>query len=220
MPTVSVEDYLKSIYLLEQRTGARVKTKAIADKLEISLPSVTSMLKSLADDGLVEYQKYKGVKLSESGSLIALKVVRKHRLIELFLVNTLEYTWDEVHQEAERLEHAISDELASRIEQYLSFPLFDPHGDPIPTADGQIAESGAIPISQASLEQPVRMTRVLDQSPELLRYLDRVGLVPGSVARVLEVLAFDGQVIVSVEERDAVSLSREVASRILVEVDE
>jgi len=219
MPTVSVEDYLKSIYLLEQRTGTRVKTKAIADKLEISLPSVTSMLKSLADDGLVEYQKYKGVTLSESGRLVALKVVRKHRLIELFLVHTLEYTWDEVHQEAERLEHAISDELASRIEQFLSFPLFDPHGDPIPTADGQVAESGAVPISQAALGHPVRMTRVLDQSPELLRHLDRVGLVPGSVARVLEILSFDGQVIVSIEGRDSVTLSREVASRILVEAD-
>ena len=108
MPTISVENYLKTIYKLENRADDRVKSKGIADELEISLPSVTSMIKSLSDEGLVDYEKYRGVMLTDEGTRLALKVIRKHRLVELFLVETLGYSWDEVHAEAERLEHAIS----------------------------------------------------------------------------------------------------------------
>ncbi len=219
MPTISVENYLKAIYKLEQRRADRVKTKEIAEALEISLPSVTSMLKSLAQDDLVDYQKYKGVTLTSVGNKAALKVIRKHRLVELFLVKTLEYTWDEVHAEAERLEHAISDDLAARMERFLAFPRFDPHGDPIPTADGEIVESTAIPLDQAEAGDRITMERVLDQDPEVLRYLQRIEWIPGRAGTVEEVLSFDGQMFLDLDETGRVSLSRSLASRILVHVE-
>ncbi len=216
MPTISVENYLKAIYVLEQQNGGRVKTKEVADQLEISLPSVTSMLKSLSGDGLVDYQRYHGVTLTEEGLRLALTVVRKHRLVELFLVDTLGYTWDEVHNEAESLEHAISDELAQRIERYLGSPRFDPHGDPIPTADGQVFRHEAIPLDQAEVGVMLKLKRVLDQDPEVLRYLDRVGLTPQTDCFVQEVLPFDGQMFLVLDGDRHVSLSKALATRLLV----
>ncbi len=221
MHTISVENYLKAIYHLEQREGGRVKTKAIADALDISLPSVTSMLKSLSSDDLVVYERYKGVTLSNSGRLAALKVVRKHRLVELFLVSTLDYSWDEVHHEAELLEHAVSDELAARIEAFLDFPQFDPHGDPIPAADGTLPSRDAQSVSLATLTAGDHATveRVLDQDPELLRHLTRVGLTPGASVRVVEVLPFDGQMSLDVIGAPApVSVSRSLSHILMVSV--
>ncbi len=219
MHTISVENYLKAIYHLEQRDGGRVKTKSIAGALDISLPSVTSMLKSLSADDLVVYERYKGVTLSESGRLAALKVVRKHRLIELFLVSTLDYSWDEVHHEAERLEHAISDDLAARIESFLDFPQFDPHGDPIPAADGTLPsrEAHALPLSSLASGSMACLERVLDQDPELLRHLTRIGLVPGARVSILEVLPFDGQVNLNIEGSDEpTSVSRALSNILIV----
>ena len=137
MTTISVENYLKAIYQLAQLESP-VKTKAVADSLDVSLPSVTSMMQSLSGDEMVVYTPYKGVTLTEKGRAAALSVIRKHRLVEMFLVQTLDYTWDEVHAEAEQLEHAISNELAQRMDDFLGNPSFDPHGDPIPTADGEV----------------------------------------------------------------------------------
>ena len=219
MHTISVENYLKAIYHLEQREGGRVKTKSIADALDISLPSVTSMLKSLSSDDLVVYERYKGVTLSETGRLAALKVVRKHRLVELFLVSTLDYSWDEVHREAELLEHAVSDDLAARIEAFLDFPQFDPHGDPIPSADGTLPSRDAQSVALATLTAGDLGTieRVLDQDPELLRHLTRVGLTPGARIRVVEVLPFDGQMTLDVHDAgDAVSVSRSLSHILMV----
>ena len=219
MHTISVENYLKAIYHLEQSEGGRVKTKAIAESLEISLPSVTSMLKSLAADELVVYERYKGVRLSEEGRLAALKVIRKHRLVELFLVTTLDYSWDEVHLEAEALEHAISDELASRMEAYLQFPQFDPHGDPIPSADGTLPSRAEhlAPLSQFTEGEGVLVHRVSDQDPDILRHFARIEIRPGVRIDILEVLPFDGQMSVRVDGSDApVSLSRTLAQRLFV----
>lgn len=220
MPTVSVENYLKAIYHLEQQRHALVKNKEIAERLEISLPSVTSMLKALADEGLVEYQRYKGVSLTATGRRQALNVIRKHRLIELFLVQTLDYTWDEVHAEAEQLEHAISDELAARIERALAYPSVDPHGDPIPSADGTIHRSEATPLAALQAGQGCCVERVLDQSPELLRYLKEVGVMPGAELTIEHVLSVDGQLTIALHaEHDAqkrLTLTRQTASRILV----
>jgi DtxR family Mn-dependent transcriptional regulator len=219
MPTISVEDYIKTIYHLAQRSPGSVKTKEIADALGVALPSVTSMLKSLAGSALITYQPYHGAQLTEAGRRLALNVVRKHRLVEVFLVNTLGYTWDEVHEEAERLEHAMSDELAARIDRYLSYPRFDPHGDPIPDADGQLRDADAVPtlaLSAAPLHVALRVERVLDQDPELLRYLDRVGLVPGARCSVQEVLSFDGMIFLIVAPQDRVSITHALASRLLV----
>jgi DtxR family Mn-dependent transcriptional regulator len=142
-------------------------------------------------------------------------VIRKHRLIEIFLVETLDYEWDEVHAEAEQLEHSVSDKLAQRIDDFLGNPQFDPHGDPIPTADGQIIKRNSIPLNQAIPGQRVRIARVLDQQPDVLRHLTRQKLVPQTEIEVMEVLPFDGQMTVQVGEND-VTISRTLASRLLV----
>ena len=215
MPTVSVENYLKAVYHLQGPAVRRVKTKELAEQLDISLPSVTSMLKSLAAEELVDYKPYKGARLTDTGTREALKVIRNHRLVELFLVRTLGYSWDEVHDEAERLEHAVSAKLAARIEEFLAFPKFDPHGDPIPTADGRITRPEAQPLSDVDAGQTVRVERVIDQEPEVLRYLDEIGLIPSTVVSVIDVLSFDGQMFLEIDERDA-TISRTLASRLLV----
>lgn len=219
MPTISVEDYLKTIYHLERRSEGRIKTKALAAALHISPPSVTSMMKSLAEEGYIDYEPYQGFKLSAKGERHALKVIRKHRLVELFLVETLGYTWDEVHAEAERLEHAISDELAHRIERYLSYPRVDPHGDPIPDAHGVIHESLAVPLDRVSAPARVVMERVLDQDPEVLRYLERISLTPGRACLVREVLPFDGQMFLELEGGCETALSQALAARIMVVIE-
>jgi DtxR family Mn-dependent transcriptional regulator len=219
MATTSVEDYIKTIYHLEQRGAGPVKTKELAEALGVALPSVTSMLKSLASSGLVQYERYRGAQLTEAGQRLALNVVRKHRLVEVFLVKTLGYTWDEVHDEAEQMEHAISDELAARIDRYLGYPTVDPHGDPIPDAEGRLPTVDGSPsrsLVGAPLGVALRVERVLDQDPELLRYLERVGLIPGAVCRVEEVLPFDGMMCVVVEPERPVSLTRALAVRLLV----
>lgn len=216
MPTISVEDYLKTIYHLQGDVpDERVKTKALAEQMELSQPSVTNMLKTLSDDGLIEYQPYRGARLTDRGNRIALRVIRNHRLIEVFLVQTLNYTWDEVHAEAERLEHAMSDKLAERIDKFLSHPRFDPHGDPIPTADGQLHSHDSIPLSDVRPKTFVRVERVLDQEPEVLRYLESIRLIPGVIAEVINVLSFDGQMFIRLCENE-ISISQSLASRLLV----
>lgn len=215
MPTVSVENYLKAIYGLEGEETRRVKTKEIAEELQISLPSVSGMVKSLAREGLVDYQPYRGVRLTDDGQRAALRVIRNHRLIEVFLVQTLGYSWDEVHAEAERLEHAVSDRLVGRIDAYLSFPRFDPHGDPIPTADGEVHHRDVMCLRDAEPGMTLKVERVLDQTPEVLRYLDRIGLRPGATVAVDEVLSFDGQMFLQAGGQE-ISISESLASKMLV----
>lgn len=214
MPTISVENYLKAIYHLETRHD-RVKTKDIAARLDVSLPSVSSMLQSLAADGLVVHQPYRGATLTERGSRMALSVIRKHRLIEMFLVETLDFSWDEVHAEAEQLEHAISDKVAQRIDEFLGRPQFDPHGDPIPTADGEVFHREAIPLNEAEPPHQFRVARVLDQSPDVLRHLTRLGLTPNATLQVVEVLPIDGQMTLRIDDNEA-TVSQTIASRLLV----
>lgn len=214
MTTVSVQNYLKAIYHMEAQ-GVRATTKAIAEALGVSQPSVTSMLQSLAADELVTYQPYRGAVLREAGVAVALGVIRKHRLIEMFLVETLGYTWDEVHAEAEALEHAVSDVLAERIDAFLDSPKFDPHGDPIPTANGEVHHRELIPLHEAPPGMRVRLARVLDQQPDVLRHLARHQLVPSAVICVVDVLPFDGQMTLEVAG-ESVQVSRTLASRILV----
>lgn len=218
MPTVSVEDYLKAMYHLEGPERHRVKTKALAEHLSVTLPSATSMLKSLASDDLVEYAPYRGALLSDEGTRIALRVVRNHRLIEAFLVRTLGYGWDEVHPEAERLEHAVSDDLIDRIDRLLSHPRFDPHGDPIPTADGRIERRETRSLLEVGPSRSARVVRVLDQSAEVLQYLETLDLVPGAEVEVIDVMPFDGPVMVRRGARE-VPLSRALAACLRVQVD-
>lgn len=215
MPSTSAENYLKTIYIRQQEEGRRVKTKEIAEDLEVSLPSVSGMLKSLAGDELVEYEPYRGVRLTEKGQKLALRVIRNHRLIEVFLVQTLGYSWDEVHSEAERLEHAVSDKLVERIDAFLSHPRFDPHGDPIPTAEGVLQHREMMNLCDAEEGTTLRVERVLDQTPEVLRYLDRIGLRPGATLVVDEVLSFDGQMFLRVDAEE-ISISERLAGKMLV----
>lgn len=214
--TVSVENYLKAIFQLDDGRGERVTTKALATHLGISLPSVTGMLKGLAAARLVDYRRYQGVRLLAKGRRQALLVIRKHRLVETFLVRTLGYTWDEVHAEAELLEHAVSDELAGRIERLLGHPTHDPHGDPIPAADGTLRPSVARTLVDVEAGETVVIRRALEQSPQVLRYLRQQGLEPAARVQVLERLPFDGPLRLATTRGEAL-LTRQLAKSVLVE---
>jgi len=187
MPSLTVENYLKAILQLELRSGGpSVSTGHLASQLGVSPGTVTSMLKTLADSDLVDYRPYEGAVLSDSGRLLAFRMLRRHRLIEQFLVETLNLSWDQVHEEAENMEHAVSEFLIDRIDEYLGHPEVDPHGDPIPAADGQLRgrESSTVPLSLCVSGQRVQVSRVMNQRAEFLRYLSEEGLEVGTVAAV------------------------------------
>jgi DtxR family Mn-dependent transcriptional regulator len=186
MASLTIENYVKTIYqLCAGNSHAPALTGRVAAALGVSPGSVTSMLKTLSDSGLAVYTPYEGVRLTDAGHLLALRVVRRHRLIELFLAQTLQLAWDEVHDEAENMEHAVSDLLVDRIDAFLGYPRFDPHGDPIPGADGSLPGAVGMPLAEWPVDTPFELIRVLDQSPSFLRYLHEVGLPLGAVARVV-----------------------------------
>jgi DtxR family Mn-dependent transcriptional regulator len=216
LPSLTIENYVKTIYQTCAAQGERAAaTGQLAVALGVSPGTVTSMLKTLSDTGLAEYTPYEGVKLTAAGHNLALRIVRRHRLIELFLVHTLAFTWDEVHDEAENLEHAVSDLLIDRIDQFLGYPATDPHGDPIPTADGQVGASDATPLSQWPAGRAFRLERVLDQSPDFLRYLSDRGLVLGAEGVVAQLQREAEVVTVGVSGIDS-TLATAVADRLLV----
>lgn len=215
MPSTSVEDYLKALYKLEQRNDGRIKTTQIAEELEVSLPSVTNMLKVLEDQGYVERVPYRGASLTESGTHEALKVIRSHRLIEVFLTEHLGYSWDEVHPEAERLEHAMSDRFTNRLDALLGHPRWDPHGDPIPDPDGSVERRDSALLPAAEIGTVGTISRVLDQSSDVLQYLDSRGIRPGVSVEVTQHDPFDGPVWLRVNGED-VPLSRSLAARLLI----
>jgi DtxR family transcriptional regulator, Mn-dependent transcriptional regulator len=210
--TDAIQDYLKEIYKLEA-SGRRATTSALAEALEVSSPSVTAMLKKLATLGLVTHRRYYGATLTEPGERVALEVIRHHRLIEQYLVETLGLTIDAVHAEADRLEHALSEELEAHIDRTLGFPTSDPHGDPIPGPDLKMAPTKATPLS--TLEPGARGTvsRVPDGDGELLRYLSKLNLTPGSRLEVRESAPFEGPVTVRVAGADH-AISRQLAAQI------
>ncbi len=212
--TRSVEDYLKAIYRLSPE-GRPAATSDIARLLELSAPSVSGMVKRLSELGLLEHIPYKGVQLTEAGRLAALRMVRRHRLIEAYLVQFLGYSWDTVHVEAERLEHAVSDTLVERMAAALGHPVVDPHGDPIPGADGSIYEPACTPLADVDIGETVEIRRVDESEPERLRYLALLGLVPGVVLTVLDRQPFGGPLMVeSAGERH--SIGAELAQVVLV----
>jgi DtxR family Mn-dependent transcriptional regulator len=193
----AIEDYLKAIYTLEL-TNPQVTTSLLAEHIGFKPASVTGMLKTLAELNLVSYTPYHGVELTVAGRRIALEVVRHHRLIELYLVEALGYSWDEVHDEAEALEHVISEKLEARIAARLGHPSFDPHGDPIPTLEGTLPAGDDISLAHLSVGDSAEIVRVCDQHPERLRYLADLGLVPGAKLEVVASAPFDGPVSVRV----------------------
>ncbi|MCY7344828.1 MAG: metal-dependent transcriptional regulator [Pyrinomonadaceae bacterium] len=214
--TPVVEDYLKAIYSLRQ-SDESVRTVALAARLNVKPPTVTAMLKTLADLQLIRYEPYRGVELTETGEQIALEVVRHHRLIELYLVEALGFSWDEVHDEAEVLEHFISEKLEARIADYLGNPTHDPHGDPIPNLDGTLPDTTTHTLADFSpAAREIRVVRVRDQNADRLRYLAEIGLVPQATVKIVAVEPFDGPVTIQVG-RKKIALDRQLARLIFVE---
>jgi DtxR family transcriptional regulator, Mn-dependent transcriptional regulator len=195
--TRSVEDYLKAIYQLSPE-GRPASTSEIAHLLALSPPSVTGMVKRLSEHGLLEHVPYRGVQLTLKGRRAALRMIRRHRLIEAYLVEFLGYSWDLVHEEAERLEHAVSDTMVERMASALGHPQVDPHGDPIPAADGSIHEPACVPLSDVPVGATVEVHRVSESQPERLRYIASLGLLPGVHVTVLDRQPFDELVTIEV----------------------
>ena len=195
--THAMEDYLKAVYRLREQGGS-ITTQRIAEELGVTGPSVTNMIKRLDDLHLLEHTRYQGVTLTAAGEKIALEVIRHHRLLELYLAETLGYSWDEVHDEAERLEHHISDEMEARIEATLGFPTHDPHGEPIPSAEGIVQPLSGATLDQLPLGVPCRIERAVDRDPERLRYLGELGLYPGALVTLIELMPFDGPLRIQV----------------------
>jgi len=212
--TKAVEDFLKAVYLL-QRQGDAVSTSALAGELKIQSPSVTEMAKKLAEHGLLEYERYRGLRLTETGQQIALEVIRRHRLLEMYLVDALGYSWDQVHEEAERLEHVISRQFVDRIAAALGDPDHDPHGDPIPAADGSLPDQNLTSLADLPLHQTGQIRRITAQSPEALRYLGQLGLIPGAQVIVTAHDPFDGPVHLLVDNTPVV-VGAEMARHILL----
>jgi DtxR family transcriptional regulator, Mn-dependent transcriptional regulator len=212
--TDAIQDYVKEIYKLEAN-GRRATTSALAERLGVSPPSVTSMLKKLAVLGLAEHERYHGARLTAKGERVALEVIRHHRLIEQYLVETLGLPIDAVHVEADRLEHALSEELEAHIDRTLGFPTRDPHGDPIPGPDLKLERSVLTPLSALEPGAKATVERVPDGDGDLLRYLSELKLVPGSRLQMRELAPFDGPVTVRVGGADH-AISRELAGQIAV----
>ena len=211
--TRSVEDYLKAIYQLSPE-GRPASTSEIAHLLALSAPSVTGMVKRLSEHGLLEHIPYRGVQLTEEGRRAALRMVRRHRLIEAYLVDFLGYSWDTVHAEAERLEHAVSDTMIERMAAALGNPTVDPHGDPIPDADGSIHELACTALSDVPIGDTVEIQRVHESQPERLRYIASLGLRPGVQVTVVDRQPFDDLVTIEVRGERQV-IGRELGHALL-----
>lgn len=213
-PSSSVGDYLKAIW--ESAEAGPASTKEVAERLSVSKASVTNMFARLREMGLVEYERYRGASLTEEGRSEAMRLVRRHRLIETFLLEHLGYAWEEVHGAAERLEHAVSDEFTERLAELLGHPERDPHGDPIPAADLTIAAEDSRPFGEAVEGERVRISRV-SEDPVVLTYLGECGLVPGRRVEVTEVRAVDGVVGLEDESGTRHFLGRPLTGSILVQ---
>jgi DtxR family transcriptional regulator, Mn-dependent transcriptional regulator len=189
--TRSVEDYLKSVFHLTNQ-GGFATTSGIAGMLEVAPPSVSGMMKRLSETGLIEHVPYRGVQLTPQGRRAALQMIRRHRILEVYLTSKLGYDWGDVHVEAERLEHAVSDKLIERMAVALGEPRYDPHGAPIPTATGEIEEAELVTLADVSVGSTVVLRQVADEHPDRLRYLAEQGLTPGAQLAVIERQPFNG----------------------------
>ncbi len=214
MHTEAVEDYLKTIYELQKQQG-KVNTNTLAEKMAVSPPSATVMIKKLAELGLAEYQPYYGVLLSEAGRRAALKVIRHHRLLECYLVEKLGLSWDQAHAQAELWEHSLLEQVAKQIDTALDYPTHDPHGSPIPTAEGEIAQYEYDTLASLEADRSAIIAEVSDHDPALLRYLGQLGLYPGVRVDVVAKSAYDNLLTLQVGERSCV-LGGEVTQYIQV----
>ena len=215
MNTQTEENYLKAIYKLSFQ-GTVVTTNAIAEKVNTAAASVTDMIKKLALKKLIMYRKYQGVSLSPKGEKVAIEIVRKHRLWEMFLVEKLKFKWDEVHEIAEELEHIKSHKLADHLDEFLGFPKTDPHGDPIPDPSGKIRNIKSKPLSEMKKRSKSTMTGVIDHSSHFLRFLDSIHLSLGDEIVVDEITGYDSSMRVRINKKSSSFLSQQVTKNILV----
>ena len=212
--TSAHEDYLKAIYLL-MAEGTKVNNSALANYLDVSPASTTNMVKKLADLELVAYEPYQSITLTEAGQRVALEVLRHHRLLELYLHQKLNLPWDQIHAEADRLEHVISEALEDAIAEALGNPTIDPHGDPIPSKDGRVVTVSGVPLSMAELDRPGRLVRVLVQDADRLNYLGTLGLYPNAIVTLLKRAPFAGPLLIDVNG-DHHALAHDMAELLLV----
>ena len=217
MHSFTEENYLKAIYKLQETNGEVVATSALAQVMGVHSPSVTDMLKRMASKKLVIYQKSKGFKLTEKGRQVAVGIIRKHRLWEVFLVDKLGFRWDEVHDIAEDLEHIQSERLVNTLDAYLGYPKADQHGDPIPDKNGKLKKVKTQPLTSAPLKKKVTIIALGNSSDEFLRYLDKMGITIGDTVEVSEIEDFDKSVTV-LHKKSSFSLSNEAANFLLVNV--
>jgi DtxR family Mn-dependent transcriptional regulator len=211
-----VENYLKGIYELQSQKG-KVSTSLLSDRLRVSSASVTEMLQRLAEEHMVDYRPYRGVALTDEGRREALRIIRRHRLWELFLVEILKFTWDEIHEEAERLEHIMSDRLEQRIDAVLGHPRLDPHGHVIPSVDGMISAESHPLLADVDVGSVVTVIRVDDSNPEILQYLSKLGIGISTTFDVVERMSFDGSLRVRLG-RTRQFISEKLAQNLTVKV--
>lgn len=215
MASEQIENYLKNIYKLSSNDG-KVTTSSLSEKLQISPASVSEMIKKLAEEGTLTHTPYKGVELTREGKLLALRIIRKHRLWEMFLVQVLHFGWDEIDDEAERFEHIMSDKMEEKIDHVLGHPSIDPHGDPIPTKDGVITCSMSYPMIEAREGTTVRVLRVSDANSEMLQYVSSIGISLNKEIVIKQKMNFDNSFLVQIGEKE-INISSTIASNIFVE---
>lgn len=210
------ENYLKAVYHLSESGKRGVSTNEIAEEMDTKAASVSDMLRRLSDKKLVHYKKYQGVKISEVGKSSALQVIRKHRLWEVFLVEKLKFNWDQVHEIAEQLEHIKSPLLIKRLDEFLGYPKFDPHGDPIPDENGEFKEKPQTPLAEVAINDNGIVVAVKDTNTMFLQHLDRIGIYLGAKIKIVDRVEFDGSMELLVDQKNKLFISKEVAQNVLV----
>jgi DtxR family Mn-dependent transcriptional regulator len=214
--TYAEENYLKAIYHLSEEGKKGVSTNDVAGEMKTKPASVSDMLRKLGDKEVIEYRKYYGVHITEEGKKLALQTIRKHRLWEVFLVEKLKFSWDEVDEVAHELEHIKSRILIQRLDEYLGFPKFDPHGDPIPDEYGDVRARPRTALNELGISETGQIVAVKDSSAAFLRYLDKAGAYIGARIKILEKVEFDGSIEILVDNKKSIFMSKEVAANILV----
>jgi len=211
------ENYLKAIYSLSERNESfDTSTNEIAERIKTKPPTVSDMLRKLTEKKLISYEKYKRVRLTKAGKQVAILVIRKHRLWEVFLHDKLEFAWDEVHEVAEQLEHIHSEQLILRLEKYLRFPKYDPHGDPIPSADGELNAVKRTILSEVAEGKACQVVGVKDSSTLFLQYLQQINIGIGTKIKVIEKIAFDGSLKISLKKDQQLTVSKKFCENVLV----
>lgn len=216
MNSLTEENYLKAIFRLAQKGSAKITPTAIAEEIKVNAASVIDMIKKLAEKKLISYDKTKGAKLTDKGNKTALGIIRNHRLWEVFLLEKLGYSWDAVHEIAEQLEHIKQDELADRLEKFLGYPEYDPHGDPIPNAKGEIPATTNTLLSEVQAGKTCRVAAVKDTSAVFLQYLQQLSVNIGARVKVIEKIPFDGSMTIQIGKEARTTVSRKFAENLLV----